>query len=490
MRLIAKLLHQMNDPSLSPDDRVIVRCQLAKQLEEAGNYEAALNVLGELWTGVGQRPATDGLNQATKAELLLLAGTLTGWLGSAKQIDGAQEAAKDLINESSRLFQALDKIQRVVEAQSELAICYWREGGFNDARVFLEKALGQIDEGNIELRALVLFRCAIVEMGSKRLHEALRIYGEAHPLFERSKDDLLRAKFHNTFANVFNYLNLAEHNEEYIDRALIEYTAASFHFEQAGHDRYQACVENNLGFLLSTVGKFKDAHEHLDHAQVLMTRLKDNVHLAQVDETRARVLIAEGRLFEAEKTARAAVAALEQGDELSLLAEALITHGIALARLNHREQAMSTLGRAGSIAERAGDLESAGLAALVQIEQLETDLSSESIWPAIERASFLFESTKDISILRRLTKAAFRVISAVPDWGNFSLKAAVNRYESHLIKLALAKTGGSVTRSARLLGFNHHQSLTVLIDTKHRELLSARSPVRKRLRSLIVRDLP
>ena len=101
-----------------------------------------------------------------------------------------------------------------------------------------------------------------------------------------------------------------------------------------------------------------------------MTRLKDNVHLAQVDETRARILLAEGRNVEAEKTARSAVLRLEDGDEFSLLAEALTTHGIALARLEHRDQARATLDRAVNIAEQVGDFEKAGVAALTIIEQL------------------------------------------------------------------------------------------------------------------------
>src|SRR5258706_16386782 len=149
----------------------------------------------------------------------------------------------------------------------------------------------------------------------------------------------------------------------------MEYRAASFHFEQAGHERYHVCVENNLGFLFSTLGRFEDAHEHLDRAQVLMTRLKDNVHLGQVDETRARVLLAEGRTVEAEKTARAAVRRLEKGDELSLLAEALTTHGIALARLEHSDQARVALERSIDVAERAGDFESAEVSALAIIEE-------------------------------------------------------------------------------------------------------------------------
>ena len=270
----------------------------------------------------------------------------------------------------------------------------------------------------------------------------------------------------------------------------MEYTAASFHFEQAGHERYHACVENNLGFLFSTIGKFEDAHEHLDRAQMLMTRLKDNVHLAQVDETRARVLLAEGRTVEAEKTGRAAVRRLEKGDELSLLAEALTTHGIALARLDHSDQARAALERAITVAEQVGDFESAGVSALTIIEVLGASLSNEEVWATIDHAGVLLEKTQETTTLRRLATAfrslfLTRAVPAPPDWEGFSFKDAVRRYEAHLIRLALKETGGKVTAAARLLGFRHHQSLIALIDSRHKELLETRAPVRPRRHHLL-----
>src|SRR5205085_3171159 len=166
-----------------------------------------------------------------------------------------------------------------------------------------------------------------------RLNDALRLLIEAAPLFEASGNYTLRGRFHNEYAQVLRKLGAAEGRTDYIDRALIEYAASSYHFEQAGHTRYQACVETNLGFLFGTIKRFRQAHEHLDRAQALFTRLKDRVHIAQVDDARARVLLAEGRIAEAEKIARCAVRTLESGGEQSLYAEALTTQGIALARL-------------------------------------------------------------------------------------------------------------------------------------------------------------
>ena len=102
MIISSQLLHRIADPTIPKNERAQLRCQLAKQLEDVGNYEAAREAMGELWSGVGEYPVLDELDPATAAEVLLRAGVLTGWIGSVKQVEGAQETAKNLISESSR----------------------------------------------------------------------------------------------------------------------------------------------------------------------------------------------------------------------------------------------------------------------------------------------------------------------------------------------------------------------------------------------------
>jgi tetratricopeptide (TPR) repeat protein len=491
MHLANALLRELETPGLSLIERARLRCRLAKQLEQGGDYEAAQEAMAELWQRIGARPMLEGLDDETKAEVLLRVGSLTGWIGRANQIKGSQEMAKDLITESARAFEKLSQRNKVGEAQSDLALCYWREGGYDEARVMLQEAFSEVDARDIELRAIVLMRQALIERESKRLNEALRLHNKAKPLIDQITDHLLIAHFHHAFANVLNRLSTAENRQDYVDKAFIEYSAAGFHFEQAGHTRYQACVDINVGFLFFTLNRFSEAHEHLDRAQVLFTKLGDNLHLAQVDETRARVLLAEGRLVEAEKTVRAAVHTLEKGANASWLAEALTTQGIALARLNHPEQARAALDRAVNLSEQAGDFENAGIAALTIIEQLTSWLSTKEACEVIDRARTLLEKTQDISTLRRLAKSALQTlflsqaVPTPPDWTNFSLKESVLRFEAHLIKLALLQSDGSVTRAARLLGYNHHQSLIALIGGRHRELLKVRSVIRKRRQHLM-----
>lgn len=491
MNLAKDLIQQIADSSLTHNKRARLRCQLAKQLENLGNFEGACDALGELWQRVGERPVLAGLDQRTAAEVLLRAGTLTGWIGSAKQIAGSQEEAKNYISESMAIFLALGDRPKVAEAQIDLASCYWREGAFNEARIMLQEALHQLGDADDEVKAYALLCSAIVEKSAKRYTDAFHIHVEAAPLFNKSTDQLLRAKFHNEFANVLSHLSSAEYREDYVDRALIEYEAASYHFEQAGHARYQAYVENNLGFLFGTIGKFAEAHGHLDRAQALFTTLKDSGHLAQVDDTRAKVLLAEGRAAEAQRLVRAAVLTLERGGEQALLAEALTTHGVALARLGRHEEARAALRRAVEVAERAGDQESAGQAALAIIEESGAQMSAGELSATYERAADLLAGSQNLATFKRLCKCARRVMfltqgaPAPPDWEGFSLRDAVLRYESRLIERALREAGGLVTRAAQLLGFNNHQSLIYVLNSRHKSLKGARTPAVPRRRSIV-----
>ena len=278
---------------LSRGERAVHCCDLAKQLEKAGEYEAAREALGEFWPERDGSPFLDQLDEATKAQVVLRVGALSGWLGSTDQAARSQEIAKDLITKSIEIFDGLGQTTEAAEARGDLALCYWREGAYDEARITLASALDQLGDKDPELKALLLIRLGIVEVWATRLNEALRVYTEASPLLDRIEDHSIKGAFHNEFGLVFRRLAAPENREDYLDRALMEYTAASFHFEQAGNTRYLARVENNLGYLFFTIGKFNDAYKHLDRARHLFLELKDVGAVAQVDESRARTLLAE-----------------------------------------------------------------------------------------------------------------------------------------------------------------------------------------------------
>lgn len=491
---LAALQAQSRDLPLP--ERAALCCRVAKQLEKAGEYESACEALSEFWTDRNAIPKLEGLDPEVAADVLLRAGALAGWLGSANPTEGSQETAKNLITRSIETFDKLGQSQRVAEARGDLALCYWREGAFDEARIHLANALAGLSAHDSELKAVLLIRAGIVEVRAQRLNEALRLYNEAAPLLERTEDHALKGAYHNEFARLFRRFGRAEDRDDYLDLALIEYAAASFHFEQAGNNRYLARVENNLGYLFFTIGRYAEAHSHLDRARHLFLELKDIETAAQVDDTRARTHLAQGNLREAERFARSAVSTLEKGDEQALLAEALTTHGIALARLGIHPRSRTLLQRAIEVAETAGDLEGAGRAHLSLIEEMGDQTSPTELVSIYHSAADLLQRSQDPSVGKRLIACARKVIEALGgseadnqgalehSWEGFSFKEKILDCERALIERALRDANGSVTRAARLLGFRHHQSLISLINSRHKELLKTRTAVRKRRRHI------
>ena len=248
MSLRASLLRQLDNPYLSRNQRAELGCDVARQLEEVGDYEGAREAIGEFWQGVGMRPQVAGLSDSAAAEVLLRAGTLTGWLGNSTQSNGAQETAKNLITEAARIFGSLSSQKKVLEAQTELACCYWRQGEYDEARVILTEVIEQL-QTDTALKARAVLRLALVEGSANHHSDAFRILTEYAPLFERITNHTIKGSYHNELAIVLRNLGTSESREDYLDRAFVEYEAAAYHFEQAGHIPYCASVENNLGFI-------------------------------------------------------------------------------------------------------------------------------------------------------------------------------------------------------------------------------------------------
>jgi tetratricopeptide (TPR) repeat protein len=237
-----------------------------------------------------------------------------------------------------------------------------------------------------------------------------------------------------------------------------------------------------------------------ERARALFVSLGDAAGVAQCDEARARTLVSEGKYEEAERVAGEAVGALESSDRPTLLAECLTTLALAQARAGRNEEARETFMSAVETAEKAGDRETAGRAALALAEELCASMSPRELCAAFARVYGLLNGTRDMDTLSRLNECARRAVEAathpreekragteaVPAeerWAGFSLKAEVLRYEAELIERALNDAGGGVSYAARLLGFRHHQTFVALLNNRHKNLLHARNPVVPRRRA-------
>jgi tetratricopeptide (TPR) repeat protein len=444
MTLRASLLRELKSPNLSADRRAVLCCELAKEFEYKGEYEEARKVLSGLWRGIGERPKTKGLEPRNAAEVILRAGVLTGLIGSKYQITDAHETAKNLITESLARFEAFPYPKKIAEAQTELALCYWRSGEYDNARDFLKAALSHLTTES-EVKAKAIVRLAIVERGAGNHGRALRILTKNASLFQRINNETLKGSYHVTLGVILRNLWESKKRSEYIDRALIEYAAASFHFAQAEHRCYLANTENNLGFLYYKIGRYQEAHAHLDHARRVLVSLKDSIAVAQVDETRACVFLEQGQIAEAERVARAAVRTLEKSDRETLLAEALVTHGRALARLGNYGPAFSNFQRAISLAEQAGNVDRAAHAALAMSHEIGDRL-------AVTEGRGFVSSGK--------------------------LSEEIHALEHDLLERALDVAQGKITHAARILGVSH-QTVNYMLETRHEDLLEKRKPSRR-----------
>jgi len=447
MTLLASRLHQLENPCLSVDRRAELACELAKELENRGEYQEARKALSRYWRHIGERPNLEGLEQTTAAEVLLRTGVLTSALGSTNQIANAQEAAKDLISESLTLFEDQRYKKKIAEAQTELALCYWRTGEHNEARDFLKEALSHLTTPS-ELKAKAIVRLAIVERVVTNYSKALRLLESHASLFQRINNHTLKGSYHVTLGTVLENLWELKKRGNFLDRALIEYAAASYHFELAEHKTYLANVENNLGFLYFKIGQCEEAHKHLDHARRVLVSLKDLGTIAQIDETRACVFLKQGRASDAERAAHSCVRNLEKSDRHALLAEALITQGRALARVGNYNASLAAFRRAIELSEHTGNTNRAAEAALAAFQEIGDRLA------VVEGRRFFSGRT---------------------------LNEEIQSFEHEAIRLALEHTQGSVTHAARSLGMSY-QALTYMLETRHEDLLTQRTPARRRAR--------
>jgi Bacterial regulatory protein, Fis family len=215
--------------------------------------------------------------------------------------------------------------------------------------------------------------------------------------------------------------------------------------------------------------------------------------LAQVDDTRARVLVAEKKYRDADRIIAGVIKIFEQGGESALLADALSVQGVVWARRGLHESSVSILRQAMKVAQDAGALTQAGHAALTLIEEHGVGwlLSALDVTKVYCRANYLLKGSQDIEGKDRPLAGARLVIKRLAGMQlhdeNFSFYGAIQEVEARLIEQALELEGGSVTRAAERLGLKR-QALASMLQTRHKQLSHKRTPPIPRLKSIIKKD--
>ena len=482
-------LAKLDSSRLTLNESARLRCEAALELKDKGEYDRARDVMRPFWPHFGERPNTAGLHASIAAELLLVVGILTRWIGSKNQVTESSQIASDLITESVTYFESQTDAWKVAAARAELAMCYWRDGALDEARIMFTEALKKLTaQGNT--RANALLGLAEVERASSRLNDAMSILTDNARLFQRITNHTTRGHYHNQRAMVLRSLATAEKRNDYFEQAIKEYQRADHQFELARNRVYRGNVKNNVGFLLFKLGRFKAASVYLTEARRLAVNAKDKILVAQFDDSLAKLFIATNKLKEAEAAARRSVSVLDKSGHSNTLADSLITYGIVLARRQQTDPAQFIFQRAIEVAHNAGALSTAGIAALTMIEEID-QLSVETLSNAYEQAGewlstcqsqdlwfrFKVAGKKVVRELRRGDQDANGILFNKP----CHMPREVLQFERRLISQALATASGRITHAAKWLGIGR-QRLAYIIDTRHPELLKERTPVRRRPR--------
>ena len=474
------------------NDEALLRCRTALEQKDRGDYAGAQETMRPLWKRIEEPPKTAGLEPSTAAEVLLCAGILTSWIGSKNQIHDAQELAKNLITQSINYFESSRDVTKIALAQAEIAYCYYREGTLNEARSWLHDALNKLTfEGAARARALL--KLTTVECSAGRFHKALELLNENEALFRKITNHTIKGGYHHELAIILRNLATTENRPEYFRRAINEYKEAETQFRLAHNPVFRADLIANVGYLFYKLSRYKEAHKYLNEARRLTVRFKNKASTAQVDDSLAQLLIAEGKLTEAERVARRAVATLRKGGHFCMMAEALITQGVALARLGRTAHSHFIFRQAIEAAHQVNALNIAGLAALTLLEEIQ-DLSTEILQAAYRQAREWLANSQSPDIKLRLADVAGRVVASIhTELGTDEateilltepggLRAQLEKHEGVVIKRALDEVEGRVTHAASLLEMRY-QSLAYIIERRHPDLLKKRTPIRRRQRS-------
>jgi tetratricopeptide (TPR) repeat protein len=210
-------------------------------------------------------------------------------------------------------------------------------GALDEARIMFNQALERLTiEG--KTRADAMLGLAVVEWSASRNTEALKILTSNAALFKRITNHTIKGSYHNQLAMVLRKQAAPEIKGAQLKRIINEYKQADYHFKRARSALFRAMVQANIANLLRDLTRYREAQEYLDQARRLTASVRDKVRVAQVDQTRAEVMIEQGRFKEAENVLRLASVSFEKAGRQCLLAEALETRGRALARLGRQKK--------------------------------------------------------------------------------------------------------------------------------------------------------
>ena len=471
---------------------VLDLCEEIYRCETRGDLREAIELLAPYWTVFDGEITLTSLNKTEAANLLLRIGSVASAFGNAEQINGSQEKSREYVLRAEEIFDDLGDTEGKAQCQNKTGITYWRNGDLDTAQIYFRESLFYALSD--ESKAIAHLNIAMIESLSFRYSSALKFYEKAYQFIGKISI-FTEAKIRNGIGLVYKNIGKNYSGSErvaYFDKALIEFEGALICYEEVHNSRSAILARNNIGYLYYSIGLYDEAVRTLEIAESKAREIQDKNHLSIVSDTLARAFIAKGNYGRATEIAAASVYYLESFENSNLLATALITYGVALARGGEIKRAKSAFEQAEEV---AGFIQDFALAHAVRLFALR-ELFSE-YEPKERLSSYLYavknlsgSQEKDISdALREVAAKIEREIEPpVPEAKKeppllfqepFSLDEQLKTISREYMEAAVRESGGNQSRAAALLGMSR-QTFAARVKKDFPDLFSSFSRKDKR----------
>ncbi len=386
-----------------------VLCAIARDQLAVLNYEAAELVL-KGWAPQNDWPKLGSLTPHGAADLLFTLGLLTSSLATTRQTTNGYRRAAALLNGSIALFEHLNTKSRSVEARTELARCYYRQGLFDIATETISAALSELPTEYSDIKCLCLIYWGMCQRDAGRVKEAVSKLEEAATVMAPA-GPLVTLRYHVEMAGTLKDLPLTE--QGICDQIRLHYRTALYQSYAIGDHRTTATAENNLGLFLLSLEAWDEAEEHLLRARRFFEALSDTLRRAQVNETLTRLYIATSRNSLAQAAIEDAIQTLELTDSEALFSEALTTGAIVSCRVGRFGEAQKRFESACKVSERCGDREGALRALLSMFEEMGDRLGQDDVRQILDKLKRLESLAEQSSFAPRVRETIAQIEEAI-----------------------------------------------------------------------------
>ena len=328
----------MNAPYTSSSVSVDVSSLSGKTfgLERCGRYEEALELFGEDYSDGNFVPRTQGLSLRDAGELLLRFGALLGFYNFKYQVPDGQLRPKNILTRALKRFERLGEVQKMAECQIYIALCYWRDGEQQDARVWIDTSLAHDLPMSSDTRLYAHVIRSLILVSLKE-HETNIVNCKA------VEEDFCKYAAPVLRAGIYANLGISLKNVGQLSEATRYLTLARIFHAKARHKVYLATIYNNLAQLYKEQERFPEAHDSVDAAIKIYRQLKDHNREGSSLDTKAQIYLYARDLKNALAAVDRSIAILKKSGDSDFLAESLLTRAKVLLFQDHFADAVLSL---------------------------------------------------------------------------------------------------------------------------------------------------